>query len=189
MGAADNEMMFTITASDDIPAGQTITLTWVTSIEDGDSAEVDDFTAVMTGTVEFNDSTTNRMEDIEVVIIGDDTPEFDDTFTVTLTGVTLGGQISRTEDSATGTIENDDGTGLRIADVSMGEGDSGETNMTFTVEAIPPNSDEITFDWTTKDDTGDNLATAGTDYTMSAGDDVTIGAGIASVDITVPISG
>ena len=106
-------MAFTITASEDIPAGeQPITLKWVTSIEEGDSAETDDFTTVTTGTVEFNDSTTGRTEDIEVVIIGDDIPEFDDTFTVTLTEVSLGGQISRTENTATGTIENDDGTGL-----------------------------------------------------------------------------
>ena len=151
----------------------------------------DDFTTVTTGTVEFNDSTTGRTEDIEVVIIGDDIPEFDDTFTVTLTEVSLGGQISKS--TATGTIENDDGTGLRIADVSMDEGDSGKTDMTFTVEAIPPSSDEITFDWTTAEDTGGaHPATAGTDsmssgtdYTMSSGNDERIPANATSVEITV----
>ena len=40
--------------------------------------------------------------------------------------------------------------------------------MVFTVEAVPPSSDAITFDWTTGDDTsGTNPATAGTDYTMA----------------------
>ena len=183
-----DKVSFTITASSAVTSGSVI-LKWVTSIEDGDTAEVDDFTAVTAGTVEF-DNTTGTTKDIEVTIVGDDMPEADETFTVTLTEVSIGGQISKS--IATGTIENDDGIGLRIADVSDPEGDSGESNMVFTVEAVPPvpvGGEAVTFDWTTKDATGDNLATEGTDYTMNSGDDVSIGAGMSSVDITVAISG
>ena len=62
-------------------------------------------------------------------------------------------------------INNDDGTGLSIADVSIAEGAQGETPiMTFTVSVIPPISSAITYSWATSDDGTTNAATAGTDY-------------------------
>ena len=188
-----NNVTFTITATPAVPAGETITVTWETSVEDGDTAtETADFTPNTSGSEEFMATESEKM--INVAIVGDTVPEADEKFTVTITSVTIGGQISDSAGSAKGTIENDDGIGLRIADVSMPEGAEGATNnnMTFTVEAIPPipaGGEAVTFDWTTKDATGDNSATEGTDYTMNSGDDVSIGAGMASVDITVAISG
>ena len=59
---------------------------------------------------------------IEVDIVGDNTPEFDETFTVTLSNPSADTQISTSNGSATGTITNDDGTGLRIDAVNLAEG-------------------------------------------------------------------
>ena len=132
-----------------------------------------------------------RSKTFTVSITGDDTPEFNETFTVALSTATSGATISATKGKAQGSITNDDGTGLRILPASLAEGATGATNnnMVFTVEAVPPSSTPITFDWTTGDDTGANLATADTDYSMTSNTGETIAADARSVTISVPITG
>ena len=49
---------------------------------------------------------------------GDDIAEFNETFTVTLSNPSAGAQILPNT-TAQGTITNDDGTGLRIADIRV----------------------------------------------------------------------
>ena len=125
----------------------------------------------------------------EVEILGDDTPEFHETFTVTLSNPSSDALISNEAGSATGTITNDDNTGLRIETEIVDEGAAGETpNMVFTVITVPPSDSPITYSWRTltrRDDT----ATAGADYTASRGTDVEIAANAPSDTFTVPLIG
>ena len=65
--------------------------------------------------------------------------------------------------SAQGTITNDDGIGLRVAPAHKIEGNTGTSQMEFTVSVIPTSSTPITYNWATSDDRGDNIATAGTE--------------------------
>ena len=183
---ATETMTFTITATP--PAANRFTVDWATSIVDGvdrATADVDFMSASDTATFERDDT----MKTFTVTIIGDNDPEIDETFTVTLSNPTTGGQLS-SNNSAQGTIENDDGSGLRIKAASLNEGAMGATNnnMEFTIEVEPQSSSPITFDWVTSIEQGDN-ATANTDYMTSNGNDINIPANTSSFTINVPITG
>ena len=103
-----------------------------------------------------------------MIFKGDNTPEFDETFTVSLSNVTSGAIISTTKGSAKGTITNDDGSELTIEDARLLEGEDGDKNkMMFTVTATPPATTGFSVEWMTSDGTGTNIATAGTDYTRA----------------------
>ncbi len=86
--------------------------------------------------------------------------------------------------SATGTITNDDAVELSIDDVTLVEGDSGDTAFTFTVSLDQPALTDVTFDFTTNAGT----ATAGTDFTAISGNG-TIAAGQTSTTVTVNVNG
>ena len=181
------KMQFTVTA---FPTPETeLTANWATSVEDDDNATADDDFMTATGMVSIAANTTT--DTIEIDIVGDDTPEFPETFTVTLSEPSAGAKIFADTNSAKGTINNDDGTGLSIEAVSMNEG-AGDTNtdMVFTVKTIPPSTSQITFDWqTTSNGTDNDDALADVDYTASSGTDVVIAANAESKTISVPIIG
>ena len=179
------KMIFTVTAAP--PFDEAITATWTTSVESDDDATSDtDFThATGTVTIPANSPTGT----FEVDILGDATPEFHETFTVTLSNPSQRSRISDTEGSAKGTITNDDGTGLRIDAVSLNEGVDGDsTNMEFTVTTVPPINSPITYSWTTSKEIDDD-AIVDTDYTAASGTNVTIAANATSDTILVPILG
>ena len=101
----------------------------------------------------------------------------------------LGAQISSSQGAATGTISNDDGTGLSIEAVTLNEGvNNATTNMEFVVSTVPPSSSPITYSWTTSN-AADDEAIAGTDYSASSGTNVPIAATAESDTIRVPIIG
>ena len=179
------KMIFTVTAAP--PFDEAITATWTTSVESDDDATSDtDFTqATGTVTIPANSPTGT----FEVDILGDATPEFHETFTVTLSNPSQRSRISDNAGSATGTITNDDGTGLRIDAVSLDEGVDGDTtNMEFTITTVPPINSPITYSWATSKEIDDD-AIIGTDYTAASGTDVTIAANATSNTILVPILG
>ena len=133
------------------------------------------FTSVASGTVSFSDQDQGLTKNIEVTIIGDDTPEEDETFTVTLTGASLGGQISTTAGSAKGRITNDDGSLLTIVDASGAEGAAsadgsgdGKVNI-YCNTAFPNPPAELTATWTVTEEDGANAATETDDYTSTTG--------------------
>ena len=80
---------------------------------------------------------------------------------------------------ATGTILNDD-TNISISDVARLEGNSGSTNVVFTVRLEVSSSEAVTVAYTTADDT----ATSGSDYTAAAGT-LSFAPGVKSQSITV----
>lgn len=74
--------------------------------------------------------------------------------------------------------------GLSISDATIVEGDSGTSNLTFTVSSSASAGSNITFNYATADGT----AVAGSDYTATSGTG-TITAGTSSTTISVPIIG
>ena len=68
------------------------------------------------GTLNFD--ATNPTREIVIDILGDAIPEHPETFTVTLSNPGTGAKLGANS-SAKGTIQNDDGTGIRIADAQV----------------------------------------------------------------------
>ena len=88
-------------------------------------------------------------------------------------------------DRATVAIANDDEKpGLTIAPARAVEGDSGSTDMTFTVSLGSTVDSPVQVNWATSDGT----AKAGKDYTTASGS-VTIAANSLSADFTVSVTG
>ena len=89
-------------------------------------------------------------------------------------------------DKATVTItDNDDKPGITIAPASATEGDSGNTNMTFTVTLATAVTEAVTVNYATSDST----AIAGQDYTAVSDGSVTIPAGKTTAKFTVSVTG
>src|SRR5690606_16633217 len=79
------------------------------------------------------------------------------------------------------------GPDLILSDASVVEGDSGTTDLVFTVSIDEAQEFDITFNWTIADGTA---TSADGDYTMSpASGSRTIPAGSTSATITVPVQG
>jgi len=145
-------------------------------------ANAADFVAgqAFTGLVSFADGQTSQT--ITLNVQGDLNPEGDDNFTVTLSSAT-GGTIA--DGIATGTIVNDDGPPplVTINDVTVTEGDSGTSLMTFTVTRTG-GTGAFSVDFAT----ADGSATAGEDY-VSTGGTLNFAAGETSQTISVIING
>ena len=74
---------------------------------------------------------------------------------------------------------------VTVGDAEVVEGDSGTSDLVFTVTLDQPSTEDVTIDFTTMDGTatsGDN------DYAPTAGS-VTIPAGSTTATITVPVTG
>ena len=89
-------------------------------------------------------------------------------------------------DKATVTItNNDDKPGITIAPASASEGDSGNTNVTFTLTLAQAVTGDVTVNYVTSDGT----ATAGQDYTAVTNGTTTIPANSTSTTFTVSVTG
>ena len=122
-----------------------------------------------------------------VSIKGDTVSEPDETFKVTLSGVT-GATV--TDGQATGTIKNDDSGGggggsaqLSINDVSVAEGNSGTKQLVFTVKLSQALSTNVTYNIATANGT----ASSSSDYVASslAGQVITAGQTTKTFSVTV----
>ncbi|MBK7001379.1 MAG: hypothetical protein IPH35_15810 [Rhodoferax sp.] len=143
-----------------------------------------DYTAV-NGTLGFAPGEISKT--ISVPILGDTTGETDETFTLTLSSPN--GAIfpsSAPSISATATITNDDTpiVSLTSSTTSIAEGDSGSTQLNFTVNLSNAAASEITVSYATTDGT----AIAGSDY-VSTKNTVGFAPGETSKTISVPILG
>ena len=151
------------------------------STADGTATAGSDYTA-KTGTLSFAAGETSKT--ITVAVMGDTVVEANETFAVKLAGAS--GAIIATA-QATGTIVNDDVAPLptlSIADSSIAEGNSGTSNMTFTVKLSQAAAGPVTVNYSTADGT----ATAGSDYAAKTGT-LTFAAGETSKTITVAVTG
>ena len=181
--AEDGTFTFTVTAAP-APSSE-VTFKYTVTAASGDTATADtDFTAVPTATaatVAANASSTT----ITVTVEDDELDEADETFTVTLSepssGVTLG------DATATGTItDNDDPPALSIAaPAAVTEGDSGSSDMTFTVALDAASGRVVTVDYAVD---ATSTAMADTDFTDLSGT-LTFAAGETSKPLTVAVTG
>jgi large repetitive protein len=174
--AGTSTLSFDVTlshASDD-----SVTVDWATS--DGTATTGDGDYVVGSGTVTFDPGDTTKS--VDVTVNGDTTYEADEDLTVTLSNA---GNAGLADDTATGTITNDDQVpDISIEDQSANEGNAGTSTMTFHVTLSNPSDQTITVDYTTNDGT----ATAGSDYETAAST-LTFAPGDTSKTVDVTIDG
>jgi uncharacterized protein (DUF2141 family) len=169
-------LAFTVTLSS--ASASTVTVSYATA--NGTATAGSDYTAT-SGVVTFNPGVTSAT--ILVPILGDTLVEPDETFLVNLSNpvnATLGNA------QATGTILNDDVTlpSISIANAQTLEGNSGTTNLAFTVTLSTASTANVSVNFATANGT----ATAGSDYTATSGT-MFFGPGATSATILVPILG
>ena len=150
----------TFTVSLSPASGGTVTVDYADA-GTGTATSGTDYTALTAGTLTFTAGTTSQT--ITVSVTGDTTSESDETVVVTLSNPTGGATVSAV--SGTGTIRDDDsGTPtLRVDSPTVTEGDSGSTNMNFTVTMNPASNRNVAVIFGITGGT----ATSGTDYTTS----------------------
>jgi hypothetical protein len=170
-------MQFPVTL--DQPATGTIKIGYSTS--DGTATAPSDY-AAKTGTVSIPAGA--RSASIPIVVNGDVAVEPNESMTLTLTSVVSGpGAIAGP--SAAGTIINDDvAAQASVEDVTVSEGNSGTTVMTFTVSLDKPAAAAIKIAYATADGT----AVAPSDYTAKTGT-ITIPVGKSSATLAVKVNG
>ena len=151
----------------------------------GDTAQQGTDYAGTNGRLVFAPGETRKT--IPITVTGDATAEQDETVTMTLrlpgpsgfviaTGMGLG----------TGTIVDDDRPTLTIDSPRVAEGDSGTTQLVFTVTLSPASTGQVTVEWS---DAGGGTATPETDYAQIAGGTLTFAAGETSKTIAVEVRG
>lgn len=169
----------TFTVSLSRAATQPVTVQYATSNETATAGS--DYTA-KTGTVTIPAGQTSGA--ITISVLGDTLVESNETFNVTLSNATnavIGGN------TGTGTIVNDDtapAPSLSINNVSISEGNTGTTLLSFTVSLSQAFTQTVTVQYATANGSG----VAGSDYTAQTGT-VTIPAGQTTGTITVPVIG
>ncbi len=180
---------FNFTVSLSAPQAAPVTVDFATAdgpAPDGATAP-GDYTS-NSGTVTFAAGVTSQT--VTVQVNGDATVEPNETFFVNLSGAT--GNATITDAQGVGTIQNDDqpvgASNISIDDVSMAEGNSGQTAFNFTVSLSAPQAAPVTVDFATADGPAPDGATAPGDYTSNSGT-VTFAAGVTSQTVTVQVNG
>ncbi|MEM9825400.1 MAG: Calx-beta domain-containing protein [Planctomycetota bacterium] len=184
---ATTEYTFTVTRGGNTSA--TGTVEFAVSGTGADAADAQDFSggSFPSGTVSFDAGDTT--ETIVVSVVGDADVEPDESFQVTLSNASDGGQIVTT--TATGTIEIDDlaptvDLSILATDAVKAEGNSGSTAFTFTVARTGSTAGITTADFVVSGsavdaaDFGENDLPAGT---------VTFPDGSSSQTITIVVVG
>ncbi len=153
------EMVFTVSVSQ--PLYAPVTVDYATQ-DSTAIAGVDYLQAGGTLTFEPNGPTE---QPISVYVIGNTLNEPDRSFTVQLSNATGTAADPFVKSQGVGTILDDDGPKLVIEDASLVEGDSGQSDMLFTVRLTEPASQVISINFATEDIT----ARAGLDYLATSG--------------------
>ena len=170
-GVEGNAVLFTVTLS---PASvQEVTVAYETTLEASDTAAPDDFTQ-MSGTLTIAAGAMSGA--VSVPTTDDSVDEPNETFTLRLSNPPAG--VTLTDPTATGTIEDDDGS-LSVADASGVEGNA----VLFTVTLSPASVQEVTVAYETTLEASD---TAGSDDFTAMSGTLTIAAGATSGVVSVP---
>lgn len=174
---------FTFTVTRDGGSSGAVSATYAINAGTANAA---DFDTLAGGTVNFADGETSRT--ITVQVAGDFDFEPNETFAVVLSAPTNGATLG--DASGAGTIVNDDASPLpgtlAIADATLVEGQSGSTNMIFTVTRTEGTAGAVGATYTI---VLDGTATAGDLATATLTGTVGFAAGQTSATISVPISG
>jgi hypothetical protein len=122
---------FTFTVARTGETSGVTTVDWAVMGNGGDPADASDFAGGMlpTGMVSFAANETSKV--ITVDVSGDTAFEPNENFTVTLSNPSAPATI--TTNTATGTIQNDDGISITAANANQAEGNTGYKNFTFDI--------------------------------------------------------
>ena len=155
-GSEGDGIGFTVTLS--AASGKTVTVSYATSLEIGDTAEAADFPAA-SGALTFTRGQTTQT--VTVSTTEDTTDEDDETFTVTLSSASNAGIQDGT---ATGTIRDDDlPPTVSIGDASAEEGSA----VSFTAELSAASEKTVTVSYATSLAIGDTAEAA--DFPAASG--------------------
>lgn len=166
-------MTFTVRLS--AASTQTVSVNFATA--NGTAIAGSDYTSG-SGTITFNPGETSKT--ITVAVRGDLLDEDNETFMVNLSNA-INATIA--DGQGIGTITDNDATpSFRINDVTITEGDSGTSNVAFTVNLSAASGRTATVNFATANGT----ATAGADYTATSGT-LTFAPGETSKTITIPV--
>jgi hypothetical protein len=172
-GTSAATFLLTLSAPSDLAASVNYTTA------DGTATSGSDYTAA-SGTASFAPGATTA--EITVLVSGDAIRESDETFVLTLAGP-VGASIA--DGQATGTIVNDEEVPtISVGDVSIAEGNAASAALTFSLTLSGASDLPVTVNYATSDGT----ATSPSDYEAGSGF-VTLGPGMVSAEITVPVSG
>lgn len=167
----------TFTVSLSQPSGIDVSLNWF--LNDGTALAFLDYNDAEGGISIPAGQTTAQ---ITAVVIGDAIDEPNELFTVDLTDVT---NASVVDAQGVGTIVDDDPTpAASIDDVSVQEGNAGQTSAVFTVTLSNPSAATVTLDWSTSN----GSAVAGSDY-VAGGGRLTFPPGVTSQTVAVMVNG
>ena len=132
-----SDLIFTVTLNQAHPSSN---VTVTVNTNSGTAAQNIDFADVVDQVVTFLPGETSKQ--VIVKVNGDFDIEGDETLTATLSAAT-GAQII--DSSGTGTITNDDTRVITIADAQVVEGNSGQTDLVFTISLnVPRNDGDVT---------------------------------------------
>ena len=178
-GGSETAVTFTVTLAGTSFSQVTVgyeTVDGTATVSDGDYRK-------QKGTLLFQPGETTKM--VSVGVIGDSKAESDESFGLVLTKVT-GATIARAAGTATGTIIDDDTPPvLRIADVSVQEGDAGTTPASFVITLNRPWTQAVTVNYATRDG---SATVANSDYVAATGL-LTFAPGETSKTVAVNING
>ena len=179
---------FVFTISTDLQSSKDLAITVNTS-ELLDAESGIDFTAITDQTAIIAAGTDETT--VTVNVIGDRIVEIDETFAVDISAATFEGATDSTRanigaDRGIGTIANDDTATISIEDATIAEGDSGQTQLTFTIASDLQASRDLQV---TVDTNDLNEAVAGSDYAAINAATATISAGSTTTTVTVDLIG
>ena len=173
----------TVTASLDHASSEATTIT-VTATA-GTNAEAGDFTPSGNKTLTIAAGATSSTGTVTITAVDNSTDEEDKSVTVSGSAENTRGVTNPS--SVTLTIADDDAEpSLSINSPSITEGDSGSTDLTFTVTLDPASAREVTVDYA---DTARGAATRVNDYAALPGGTLTFAAGETSKTITISVAG
>ena len=176
-------MTFTVTLAPAASVQATVDYAYAMS---GSATSGTDHAAIPSGTLTFAPGETSKT--ITATVNGDTDMEPDEGIGLQLSnpgpsGFSLASGRGRL---ASGIIVDDDRPTLTIDSPRVTEGDSGTTQMTFTVRLSPASTGQVTVEWA---DVGDSTAESGSDYTAFAGGTLTFAAGETSKTLAVEVRG
>jgi YD repeat-containing protein len=137
-----------------------------------------------TGTLTFAAGTaTGGTQTVTIPIVSDALNEANETFAVDLSSV-AGGSIGATGRTTVTIADDDPVPTLTIADASVTEGNSGTSNLTFTLTLSARSGRDVQVQYAT----ANTSATAGVDYAAASGT-LTIPAGASSATLAISVFG
>ncbi len=162
-----NNAVFTVTLTGEVQGGFTLPVSSV----NGSATAGSDYTAIAGGTALSFTGASGQTRTVNVPIATDSIVEINETFEVLL-GAPSVANVSVSDGTGVGTINNDDTATVAINDVSVVEGNTGTVNAVFTVTLTGEVQD------------GFNLAYSSTDGTATAPSDYAAVPGGSSISFT-----